>query len=177
MLIHWIWFAHRPGLSDRMKVQLLEHFSDPEDIYCCDSFEHLEGLTEAAVEGLMDKSLGSAEEVLEACRKENLNILTFRDAAYPQRLKNISDPPLVLYYKGRLPVFSRQPLIAVVGTRKATAYGLSVARKISHQIATCGALVVSGVAAGIDAAAMEGALVSDAPVVSVLGCGVDVVYP
>ena len=61
MLIHWIWLAHRAGVSDRMKQILLEAFSDPEDIYCSDSYAHLEGLSEAAVEGLMDKSLAGAE--------------------------------------------------------------------------------------------------------------------
>ena len=177
MLIHWIWLAHRAGVSDRMKQVLLEAFSDPEDIYCCDSFDHLEGLSEAAVDGLMDKNLGSSEAVLEACRKENLNILTFQDAAYPQRLKNIPDPPVVLYYKGKLPDLDGNPVIGVVGTRKASSYGLTAAKRMGYQIAACGGIVVSGMAFGIDGVAMQGALTAGGTVVGVLGCGADQIYP
>ena len=98
MLIHWIWLAHRPGLNDRMKIQLLEHFRDPEDIFFADqgAFDHIEGVSEEAREALRDKNLTPAEEILEACDREKLHILTYRDAAYPVRLKNIADPPIVL---------------------------------------------------------------------------------
>lgn len=177
MLVHWIWLAHRPGVSDRMKQRLLEHFSDPEDIYCCDSFDHLEDLGDNAREALMDKSLVSAEEILEECRRTNLTVLTFRDAAYPRRLKNIDDPPLVLYYKGRLPDLDGVPAIAVVGTRKASSYGLTAAKRIGYQIARCGGILVSGMAFGIDGVAMQGALSAGGRVVGVLGCGADIVYP
>ena len=177
MRLHWIWLAHRPGVSDRMKQILLEAFSDPEDVYCCDSFAHIEGLSEAAVEGLMDKTLGGAEEILDACRREKLHILTYRDAAYPMRLKNIPDPPLVLYYKGNIPDLDSTPVIGVVGTRKASSYGLTAAKRMGYQIAKCGGIVVSGMAFGIDGVAMQGALTAGGTVVGVLGCGAEQVYP
>lgn len=179
MLIHWIWLAHRPGLTDRMKAVLLQHFSDPEDIYFADSgaVSHLDGLTEDAVESLQDKNLIPAEEILDACHQEKLHILTYRDAAYPARLKYIPDPPMVLYYKGTLPDFNGSPLIGVVGTRKASTYGLTVAKRMGYQIAKCGGIVVSGMAMGIDRASMTGALTAGSPVVGVLGCGADIVYP
>lgn len=177
MLLHWIWLAHRSGVSDRMKRVLLEHFSDPEEIYYCDCFDHVQMLSENAREGLKDKSLVAAEEILESCRKENLNVLTFRDAAYPQRLKNIDDPPMVLYYKGRLPDFDGLPAIGVVGTRKASSYGLTAAKRMGYQIAKCGGILVSGMAFGIDGIAMQGALSAGGSVVGVLGCGADLVYP
>ena len=179
MLVHWIWLAHRPEVSDRMKVQLLQHFSDPEDIFFADSsaFDHVEGLTKEAVESLRDKNLTSAEKILEACRRENLHILTYRDAGYPVRLKNIADPPVVLYYKGILPDLDGNPVIAVVGTRKASAYGMQTAKRMGYQIGRCGGIVVSGMAYGIDGMAMSGALTAGHTVVGVLGCGADVVYP
>ena len=177
MLIHWIWLAHRAGVSDRMKAILLEHFSDPEEIYYADSFAHIEGLSESAVEGLMDKSLAGAEKILNQCDKKGLRILTFRDAAYPRRLKNIDDPPVVLYYKGKLPDWDGTPAIGVVGTRKASSYGLSTAKKMGYQIAKCGGIVVSGMAFGIDGVAMQGALSAGGTVVGVLGCGADIIYP
>ena len=160
-----------------MKSKLIDHFSDPEDIYYCDSYDHVEGLTESAAEGLADKSLAAAEEILETCQREDLNILTFRDAAYPQRLKNIADPPMVLYYKGKLPDFDGNPVIGVVGTRKASTYGLTAAKRMGYQIAKCGGILVSGMAFGIDGIAMQGALTAGGMVVGVLGCGADQIYP
>lgn len=179
MLLHWIWLAHRPGLNDRAKVELLRHFQDPEDIFFADkgAFDHIEGLSAEARDSLRDKNLTPAEEILDACAREKIHVLTFRDAAYPARLKNISDPPIVLYYKGQLPDFDSCPVIGVVGTRKASAYGLTTAKRMGYQIARCGGIVVSGMAYGIDGLAMCGALTAGASVVGVLGCGADIVYP
>ena len=179
MLVHWIWYAHRPGLTDRMKVRLLEHFSDPEDVFFADgnAFDHIEGITEEAKESLADKNLTEAEEILGKCRRDNLHLLTYRDAAYPVRLKNISDPPVLLYYKGTLPDLDGSPVIGIVGTRKASAYGLQTAKRMGYQIGRCGGIVVSGMAFGIDGMAMAGALTAGQITVGVLGCGADMVYP
>ena len=179
MLVHWIWFAHRPGLTDRMKLTLLQHFQDPEEMYFADSgaFDHIEGLTPEAKESLRDKILVPAEETLEICQREKIHLLTFRDAGYPVRLKNIADPPVLLYYKGTLPDFDGSPVIGVVGTRKASAYGLTTAKRMGYQIGKCGGIVVSGMASGIDGLAMAGALTAGQTVVGVLGCGADIVYP
>ena len=179
MLLHWIWLAHRPGVSDRMKVRLLQHFRDPEDIYFADeaSYRHVEGMTAEAAEALKDKDLSAAESCLEACRREGLHILTFQDAAYPSKLKNIADPPILFYYKGQLPDFDALPVIGVVGTRKASAYGMQTAKRMGYQIAKCGGIVVSGMAYGIDGMAMSGALTAGEVTVGVLGCGADIVYP
>ena len=178
MLVHWIWLAHRPGLNDRAKLELLQHFRDPEDIFFADdgAFDAI-GLSQEGKAALRDKNLASAEEILEACSREKLHILTCQDAAYPARLKNIADPPIILYYKGRLPDLDGSPVIGVVGTRKASAYGLTTAKRMGYQIARCGGIVVSGMAYGIDGMAMAGALTAGAPAVGVLGCGADIVYP
>jgi len=178
MLVHWIWFAHRPGLSDRTKLQLLQHFSDPEDLYFADpgALDQLE-LSAEMKEALLDKNLVPAEEVLDRCRQERIQLLTFRDAAYPARLKNIDDPPVLLYYKGMLPDFDGSPVIGVVGTRKASAYGLTAAKRLGYQIGRCGGIVVSGMAYGIDSMAMSGCLTAGQSVIGVLGCGADIVYP
>lgn len=179
MLVHWIWLATRPGLNDRMKWTLLQHFRDAEDLYFadCRAYDAIPGLNPEGREALRDKILIPAEEILDACAREHIHVLTIRDAAYPGRLKNIPDPPVVLYYKGRLPDFDALPLIGVVGTRKASAYGLTAAKRLGYQIAKCGGIVVSGMAYGIDGMAMSGALTAGREVVGVLGCGADVVYP
>ena len=179
MLIHWIWFATRPGMNDREKAELMQHFQDAEDLYFAgeDAFSAVEEMTEEAVASLMDKNLTPAEEILKACAKGKIHILTYRDAGYPARLRNISDPPMVLYYKGILPEFDTLPLIGVVGTRQASGYGLTVAKRMGSQIAACGGVIVSGMAKGIDAFSMQGALSKGGMVIGVLGNGADVVYP
>ena len=179
MLIHWIWFATRTGMGDKTKSVLLSHFEDPEAIYFAPEleFERFEELGGSAVESLMDKDLSACEKIFQQCQDKKIHILTFRDAAYPNRLRNIPDPPMVLYYKGTLPPFDELPVIGVVGTRKATPYGLTAAKRLGYQIASCGGTLVSGMASGIDGVAMKGALTAGGTVVGVLGCGADVIYP
>lgn len=179
MLVHWIWLATRPDINDTVKVEILRHFQDPEAAFFADedSYSGIEGLAAEGIASLMDKNLRQAEEILRECERADLHILTWQDAAYPARLRNITDPPLVIYYKGRLPDFDGYPLIGVVGTRKASAYGLTAAKRMGYQIAKCGGIVVSGMAYGIDGMAMRGALTAGMPVVGILGCGADMVYP
>jgi len=177
MLIHWIWLATRPHMTDWVKATLVRHFGDAESVYFAGDYSGIEGLTQEGIEALKDRNLTPAEEILAQCDREGLQILTYQDAAYPKRLQNIPDPPLVFYYKGRLPDFDGLPLIGVVGTRRASAYGLTAAKRMGYQIARCGGVVVSGMAAGIDGMSMKGALTAGGTVVGVLGCGADVVYP
>ena len=179
MLVHWIWLSTRRSISDRVKAELVRHFQDPEAIYFADAetFSQIENLSDEGKAALADKNLTDAQKILRDCRRENLGILTYQDAAYPARLKNISDPPLVFYYKGRLPDFDGSPLIGVVGTRKASSYGMNTAKKLGYQIARCGGIVVSGMAYGIDGMATRGALSAGMPAVGILGCGADIVYP
>ena len=178
MRIHWIWLATRPDLSDRKKRAVLEVFPDPEDAYLADekALSVLE-LSAEEMTSLLDKNLTQAEKILEACEEKDIRICVLSEEEYPFRLKNIDDPPLVLYYRGQLPDFDKAPAIAAVGTRKASAYGLTAARQLGFQLVRCGAILVSGAADGIDGAAMEGALKAGGIVVGVLGNGADVVYP
>lgn len=173
MPVYWIWFAELHGISLFAKRQLLETFHDPEELYRAEGKK----LPEELAEALGQKDLTDANRIWQQCREKNICLLTYWDATYPERLRNIEDPPVVLYYKGTLPNWQAQPVIGVVGTRKASPYGLQTAHLLSSQIAACGGLVVSGVATGIDAISMEGALDAGKPTVGVLGGGVDVVYP
>ena len=179
MLIYWIWLSQRKGMGDRMRLQLLRRFQSPRAIYTADAgaLAQLEGMTVAARNSLMERDLAPAQRILDQCAEKRIRLLTFFDEAYPKRLKNISDPPMVLYYKGSLPDFDETPVIGVVGTRSASEYGLQIAGKLGYEISRCGGIVVSGMAAGIDCEAMNGALAAGRPTVGVLGCGADVVYP
>lgn len=179
MLIYWVWYAQLSGISLPQKLALLEHFRDPEEIYHLDRqvLEQIPGITKKHLEGLQNKDLSQAQAILAECEEKGIRILVYGEESYPNRLRNIYDPPLVLYVKGVLPDWEQMPVIGIVGTRKATPYGLNTALRFGRQIAACGALVVSGGAFGIDTMAMQGALDAGRPVVGVLGCGVDVVYP
>ena len=173
MPVYWIWFAELKGLSLWQKQQLLETFHDPEELYHADE----RSLPAEVVSALEDKDLTQARQILYRCNQRGISLLTYADDAYPKRLRSIEDPPVLLYVKGNLPDWNAQPIIGVVGTRKASAYGLQTAHMLASQIAACGGLVVSGMAAGIDAMSMEGALDAGKTTVGVLGGGVDVIYP
>ena len=181
MLLHSLWLAERSNISDGLKAALLRQFSSPEELYYCRESElaalEMGGMTPEALEALGDKSLDGAEKTLETCLKDGVSFLTPEDPKYPDRLRALYDAPVLLYYKGTLPEFDDLPTIALVGTRKASPYGLKTAQRLGGEIAQGGGLVVSGLAEGVDAAAMVGALNQRASVVGVLGCGIDLVYP
>lgn len=176
MLTHWIWYATLPDISHRQKLELLAHFSDPEELYNTDT-DRLQELPLQIRQALSNRDLTQAKRIVKTCADRHIGILTFYDAGYPSRLRTIVEAPLILYYKGILPDFESRPVIGVVGTRKASVYGMDNALQLSRQIAACGGLVISGGAAGIDTMALQGALDADTQTVAVLGCGVDVVYP
>lgn len=177
MLVHWVWLAHRPGLSDWLRWQILRQYGDPEAVYYADDYDTIEGLSKEGRKALEDKSLRSSEKILEQCLNARISLLTIQDAQYSARLRNIPDPPILLYYKGQLRDLDSTAVIGVVGTRSASLYGLSVAERLGNQLGRAGAIVVSGMAKGIDGKAMEGALHGGGTAIGVLGCGVDQVYP
>ena len=176
---YWVWLSEHKGLSTRMRLQLLEHFGTPENIYYADTEDYLqvEGMNPRLAAQLADKSTAAADRILGDCERLELRILTMQDADYPVRLRNIYEPPCLLYVKGQLPLIDEEVAIAMVGTRKATPYGVETAQELAYAMAKQGALIVSGGAYGIDTAAHRGALRAGAKTVALLGCGIDVVYP
>lgn len=178
-LKYWLWLATRKGLGGLGPVRLLERFGTPEQVYFARAEEYnmVDGLSRLGRESLADKELSHTDEILGECGRLGLRVLTLQDADYPERLRQIPDPPIVLYIKGRLPAFDEEAAIGVVGARKPSMYGVQMASKLGYELARGGALVVSGIARGLDTAAIEGALRAGGKVVSVLGGGADVYYP
>lgn len=176
---YWVWLSGIKGLSKRLKLRLLEHFGTPENIYYADAedYLHVEDMTVKAAEVLRDKGTEGADRVLGDCERLGLRIVTMQDADYPVRLRNIYEPPCLLYIKGRLPVIDEEVAVAMVGTRDATPYGRETAGRLAFELAKQGALIVSGGAYGIDTEAHCGALRAGAKTVALLGCGLDIVYP
>lgn len=178
-LKYWLWLAGRKGLAGQNLKRVLEHFGSPEHVYFSDAGEYdlVEGVPESALQSLRDKSLDGANRILGDCDRLGIQIMTQQDAAYPERLLAIHQPPLVLYCRGKRFAFDEEAAIAIVGTRDSTPYGEMAATELAMELTRSGALIVSGMAQGIDAAAVRGALKAGGPVVSVLAGGIDVVYP
>ena len=178
-LKYWLWLANLPRTGSQVKLALLEHFGSPENIYYADKEEYLlvEGMNRPAAESLGDKSLAAADRILGDCDRLGLRIVTKQDVEYPDRLRNIYDPPLLLYIQGRMPRFDDEVAVAMVGTRRASPYAMEMGEKLAFQMAGLGAVIVSGLAAGGDAAAHRGALRAGGFTAAVIGGGHDIVYP
>ena len=178
-LKYWVWLAECRGVSNQAVLALLRHFGSPEDVFYADTGEILltEGITREQAKALEDHKLNKADKILADCQRLGLRILTIQDAEYPGRLQNIYDPPCLLYVKGRLPAIDEEAAVAVVGTRDCTPYGVACAEKLGYGLSSGGAVVVSGLAKGIDAAASRGALRAGGVTVGVVGNGLDVHYP
>ncbi len=119
----------------------------------------------------------SPNQYVEILNEKGITALTLSNDKYPESLKQIYNPPLVLFCKGNIDVLSCEKKIAVVGTRKPTRYGALACEKVCEGLAASGVCIVSGMARGIDSLAHKAALEVGAPTIAVLGCGVDVIYP
>ena len=173
-----LWLSTCPGMNPAGAVALLDYFGSAEQVYFADAgvFDLLP-LPENVKKALSDKSLDRTERILEQCDRLGLYLMSCQDADYPERLLQLPDYPLVLYGKGKRFRFDEEAAIAMVGARDCTPYGIRMAGRLAQGLARAGALVVSGLAQGIDAAALTGALQGGGQVVSVLAGGADVIYP
>lgn len=169
-LAYWIWLSS-VSVSPKAKAALIRHFGDAEKAYFSPkgAFSAVPGVTALEAERLEQRDLSPVNPILGACEEQGLRILTYQDAAYPARLRNIFAPPVVLYAKGRLPELDREAAVAVIGTRKASVYGLKMSRDMAYQLCRCGGTVVSLLTHGIDAEAARGALLAEGSCVGVLG--------
>lgn len=174
-LRNWIRLAKLE--SPRKAIALVDHFGSPEEVFHA-KLEHLaevDGISLKAAEKFCAVASQSVDAELEALDKINGHIITYRDGNYPVNLRQIYDPPVVLFVRGELLETDRFA-IGVVGTRKPSEYGKSMGFKISRDLAQRGLSVMSGGARGIDTVAHTGALQAGRTI-AVLGCGVDVPYP
>lgn len=177
---YWLWLSLVFETGTPLCDSLLYAFNhNPRSIYEADKAE-LEPFckgNELILSRLTDKRLDRVYAILDFCQRENIGILTPDSRNFPSSLLKISSQPLVLYYKGRLPNFSKRLCVSAVGTRSVTPYGVNAAYTISHDLASMGVTVVSGMALGADTAAHRGALDAGGHTVAFLGCGIDIIYP
>lgn len=178
-LVYWIWLSLHTGAGSELGSYLLKHFPTPRAVYEATEQElrALDGIDDAIVAVLSDRDLSLSERILEYCERVNVGIMTLDSSLYPERLRAIHAKPILLYYRGRVPKIDDNVMIACVGTRTCSDVGRENARKLGHELAIGGAVVVSGMAKGIDAATQKAALDAGGHTIAVLGCGIDRVYP
>jgi DNA processing protein len=158
----------------------LSKFTDAEEIYRADESGLRGAIDRRASDrsALLNKDLTKAEEILEFCRSKRVGVVTYADPTYPDALRKIPNPPVLLYYRGVWHDFNSGGFYsAIVGTRSVSDYGRKNTFVIARDLARAGATVVSGMAIGIDGVALAGALSVNAPTVAVIGSGIDVCYP
>ena len=179
-LVYWIWLQRAVGAGSAEVPCLLEAFKTAKAVWGADRFAlERAGITNGkTLDMLCEKSLSGAQKQQERCTKMGW-MLTPQDALYPESLKSIFSPPLVLYGNGRLPSFEKTatPAIGIVGTRMCTRYGRECAAAFAAGLSAAGCPIVSGGAKGIDRAAHEGALYAGGHTVIVQACGLNVEYP
>lgn len=175
----WLWLSLHFDAGSHIFNKLFNHFGSVEAIYDCDDADvaSMSWLKDFEVKKLLDKNLDHAEQVMEWCDNFDVEILTPSDENYPFPLRVLPNYPAVLYCKGKVPDFQNQLCISVVGTRKMTVTGQNNAYELGYGLTKGGALVVSGMALGIDCTAQKGALYAGGSTVAILGCGINVVYP
>ncbi|HEY6804564.1 MAG TPA: DNA-processing protein DprA [Pyrinomonadaceae bacterium] len=179
MISDWVELNMTLGIGPRAAAKLLERFGSAEAVYSSTraGLEQLR-LVPEAVDSIISRDLRArAEAEIAAVKKLGGDILLLDDGVYPSALREIYDPPIVLYVKGAWSDCLEQPCVGVVGSRKCSTYGQNAALMLSRDLAQRGVTVVSGFARGIDAAAHRGALEAGGRTIAVLGTGIDEVYP
>ena len=176
--LHWLALRMLPGIGTITTLRLLDSLKSPEAIFRASASE-LEsfGVSPAQARNIANGS--SFEDAVEQQRKllaAGITLISIHDSRYPPRLREIFDPPIVLYARGDTELLKSHG-IAVVGTRRPTPYGIAATERLSADLAKAGLTITSGLARGIDTAAHRSALAEEGKTVAVLGCGVDVLYP
>ncbi len=177
-ILEWLAISLTQGLGPTKARKLVEHFGSAEAVFHA-SLTELEstGIQAVTAQSIATgKSAELAREEIAEAAGAGVTILSAEDLCYPERLKEIYDPPLVLYVRGD-PEVLKQPGIAVVGTRHPTPYGSGMAERLATDLASQGLVIISGMARGVDTASHRGAITAKGKTIAVFGTGVDIIYP
>lgn len=175
--ILYIWLQLSLGICSRAARELMIKFSGVEEIYNCADFSFLGEKRAALARRLENKDTSEAFEVLKRCTTLGVGMHGYYDADFPQRLRLIEAPPVLLYSLGRWRDLNETPCVAVVGTRRMSDYGRETAERFAYVVSKSGAVVVSGLARGVDTAAHRGAVMAGGFTVAVLGSPIGDIYP
>ena len=177
-LKYWIWFSRLENLSPKKLLEILRTYGEPKVVFNKSKEELISnGLTEKEANEITKQEYkNNLEKYIEYMQKNEIQLITINDEDYPQKLKQIYDPPVILYLKGNKKVLNEKS-IAIVGCRLCTNYGKNVAKKISYNLSVNNIIVISGLARGIDTYSHIGTLLANGKTIAVMGCGLDRVYP
>lgn len=175
---YWIWLSRVEGLNPKVLNELLEKYKDPKAIWNRTKEELIqEGMKEAYADKITNVTYRvGLDRYLEYMKNNNIDIINIYDKNYPNKLKEIYDPPIVLYVKGNKKILNEKSM-AIVGCRLCTKYGEIQAKKLAYNLSMNNINVISGLARGIDSFAHKGCLMSTGKTIAVVGCGLDRVYP
>ena len=179
-ILNWIWLSTKFPYASPHIDTINEYFGyDADKAYFAtsDDYAKIPGLSPKYITSLSDKSLDEARKIFDWCTENNVGLLPYDSKFYPQRLRDIEKAPILLYYKGKLINFDDNVCLSLVGTRRITEYGKREGYRISRDLILGGAVVVSGMASGIDTICHRGALDASGYTVAVLGCGIERAYP
>ena len=177
--VYWIWLSLAVTPGSETFSKLINKFDDPQNIYNADEADIMSciGSKSRDFDSVNNKNTDKAMEIYEYCQRKNIGILTYADDEFPSSLREIKNPPVLLYYRGVLPDFNKSCIIAMVGTRRLTDYGRRNAFAIGYDLASAGAIIASGMAVGIDGVSHAGSLAAGGVNIAFLGSGIDVCYP
>lgn len=174
--LYWVWLTSKHVINPTKITCLRERFETIKDIYDEYEYNNIENIGSKEIKELRNKDLTESERIIEQTKRIGAKILTYEDINFPDMLRNIIDPPYVLYIKGELMSWDRLLTIGVVGTRKCTDYGKIATSRLSRDMTKLGITVVSGMARGLDTEAAWAALKAGGKTIAVLGSGIDVIY-
>ena len=177
--VYWLWLSLSVTPGTKTFANLYAHTPDPKGMFCLDeeTVRRLCGTNKSDAARILMHDLGAAERLLSFCEKKGIGLLPYDAEDFPPLLRNIECPPVLLYFRGRMPRLAASFPCAVIGARELSDYGRKSAFYISLDLARAGATVVSGMARGIDGVALAAACAAGQPCVAVLGNGIDICYP
>ena len=174
---YWIWFSRINKIGAKTQNKLLEKYKTPEKIWHLTKQELIKDVNAIQASIILDETYRRhIEKYDEYMKKHSIKMLTIQDEKYPEKLRNIYDPPVVLYIMGNGEIIYNKS-IAIIGSRICSEYGIKIAKRFAYNLSKQNINIISGLAKGIDKNAHLGAIIANKPTIAVVGSGLDSIYP
>ena len=173
---YYIWLQLCLTQGNRYVGRIFEKFSSAKSVFECDDVTRTKLLPKTVCDKLDNSRIIEAKSILEKCKREEIELIHYHNRNFPDALRQIDTPPIVLYVKGTMPDFDNTPTICIVGPRGVSSFGKKAAFSLGYRLAKAGFIVVSGGAVGSDSYAHIGALKAEGTTVLIMACGFSVSY-
>lgn len=177
VLVYWVWIVMSLGPANSRIWDILNEYDDIEEAYSSITAGRCRRITQSELHDFQSVDINQAEKIIEYCIQKGINVICYDDETFPQRLREIYNPPAVLFMYGDISYIDNSVALAVVGARKPSDYSVKIAENIVSELAKVGTVIISGFAYGIDSVAHKAALECRTNTIAVLGCGIDYDYP